>query len=82
MFLENKYINDAFLEGTFQGVPCVVKKTKKAVWSIGNEYRIAGRLYAAAPAVVPCPLAWWYDCDAHAAAVATATSFGALSLSK
>ena len=76
VFLENKYINDAFLEGTFQGVPCVVKKTSKAVWSIGNEYRLAGRLYAAAPAVVPCPLAWWYDCDAHAAAVATAKVAG------
>ena len=76
VFLKNKYINDTFAEGIFRGNPCVVKKTSKAVWSIGNEYRLASRMYAAAPAVVPQPLAWQYDCDAHTAAVVTAKVSG------
>lgn len=76
VFLENKYINDTFLEGTFRGMPCIVKRTSKAIWSIGNEYRLACRMYAAAPAVVPRPLAWWYDCVAHAAAAVMAKVAG------
>ena len=76
VFLRDKYINDTFIEGTFQGIPCIVKKTAKAVWSIGNEYRLACRMYAAAPTVVPCPLGWYYDCVAHAAAVITAKVTG------
>ena len=45
VFLENKYINDSFEKGVFQGTPCVVKRSSKAVWSIGNEYRMAARMY-------------------------------------
>ena len=76
VFLEDKYINDTFREGTFRGTPCIAKRTSKAVWSIGNEYRLASRMYAAAPTVVPRPLAWHYDCDAHAAAVVMAKVAG------
>ncbi len=76
VFLENKYINDTFLEGNFRGTPCIVKKTSKAVWSIGNEYRLACRMYAAAPDVVPRPLGRYYDCAAHAAAVIMAKVAG------
>ena len=76
VFLENKYINDTFIDGTFRGTPCIVKKTTKAVWSIGNEYRLACRMYAAAPTVVPRPLGWYYDCAAHAAAVLMAKVSG------
>ena len=76
VFLQGKYINDTFLEGRFRGTLCIVKKTAKAVWSIGNEYRITSRMFAAAPTVVPCPLAWWYDCNVRAAAVVTAKVAG------
>ena len=76
VFLENKYINDTFLEGSFRGTPCIVKKTSKAVWSIGNEYRLACRMYAAAPGVVPRPLGWYYDCAARAAGVVMAKAAG------
>ena len=76
VFLENKYINDTFLEGTFRGTPCIVKRTSKAVWSIGNEYRLASRMHAAAPTVVPRPLAWQYDCVAHSASVVMAKVSG------
>ena len=76
VFLRDKYINDTFEDGMFGGTPCIVKRTSKAVWSIGNEYRLASRMYAAAPAAVPRPLAWWYDCAAHAAAVVTAKVAG------
>lgn len=57
VFLENKYINDAFYEGRYQGRPCIVKRSVKCPWSIGNEYRLARRMFAAAPAVVAEPLA-------------------------
>jgi serine/threonine protein kinase len=76
VFLENKYINDTFLEGSFRGTPCIVKKTSKAVWSVGNEYRLSCRMYAAAPDVVPCPLGRYYDCAARASAVITAKVAG------
>jgi len=76
IFLENKYVNDTFLEGVFRRTPCIVKRTSKAVWSIGNEYRLASRMYVAAPTVVPRPLAWHYDCDAAAAAVVMAKVAG------
>ncbi len=56
VFLENKYINDVFYTGTFEGVPAIEKVSTKAVWSIGNEWRLNVRLYAAAPTVVPRPL--------------------------
>ena len=76
VFLENRYINDRLQEGTFRGTPCIEKRTSKATWSAGNEYRLASRMYAAAPTVVPRPLAWQYDCDAHAAAVIMAKVAG------
>ena len=71
VFLENKYINDRFLEGAFDGVPCVVKESSKAIWSIGNEYRVSCRMYAAAPTVVPMPLAWRFAGDGRSASVVT-----------
>ncbi len=52
VFLENKYINDVFYEGTFHGRPCIVKCSAKCPWSIGNEFALATRLFAVAPAVV------------------------------
>lgn len=58
VFLENKYLNDRFLMGNWTGVPCVVKESTKAVWSIENEYTMSAAVYAVAPGVVPKPLAW------------------------
>lgn len=58
VFLENKYLNDVFFEGTFKGRPCVVKCSSKCPWSIGNEYRVGRRLFEIAPDVVPEPLVW------------------------
>lgn len=57
VFLENKYINEVFYEGTYRGRPCVVKCSTKCPWSIGNEYELAARLFACAPTVVEEPLA-------------------------
>ena len=57
VLLENKYINDVFYTGLFRGRPCIVKCSSKCPWSIGNEYRLAKRMFAAAPAVVAEPLA-------------------------
>lgn len=71
VFLENKYINDRFLEGTWKGIPCVVKVSTKAVWSIGNEYKTNSALYAIAPSVVPMPLAWRFAPDGKSAFVVT-----------
>ena len=76
VFLENKYINDRFLEGTWKGRSCIVKESSKAVWSIGNEYRLNAALYAKAPTVVPMPLAWHYAPDGSSAAVVTAKVAG------
>ena len=76
VFLENKYINDRFLEGTWKGIPCVVKETTKAVWSIGNEYRMSAAVYAEAPDVVPMPLAWRFAADGKSASVVTAKVAG------
>ena len=69
VFLEDKYINDRFAEGTLAGVPCVAKHSRKAVWSIGNEYRMAARMYAVAPQVVPRPLGWHLEGDGKGAEV-------------
>lgn len=33
-------------------MPAIEKTSTKAVWSIGNEYRLGSRMHAAAPAVV------------------------------
>lgn len=71
VFLENKYINDRFISGVWKGRPCVVKVSTKAVWSIGNEYRLSAAMYAAAPTVVPCPFAWRYEDDGRTAWVVT-----------
>ncbi len=71
VFLENKYINDVFETGVFAGAPCIVKHSRTAVWSIGNEYRLNARLYAAAPAVVPRPLAWHQEPHGKGACVIT-----------
>ena len=76
LFLENKYINDTFHVGTFCGVPAIEKMSAKAVWSIGNEYRLGSRMHAAAPAVVPMPLAWRYAGDGRSASVVTARVSG------
>lgn len=57
VFLENKYINEVFYEGVFQGRPCIVKCSATCPWSIGNEYDLASRLFARAPQVVEAPLA-------------------------
>lgn len=72
LFLENKYINDTFHTGLFNGRPAVEKTSTKAVWSIGNEYRLGCRMYAAAPHVIPRPLAWRYAGDGSSASVVTA----------
>ena len=68
VMLEGKYINDVFYAGRFKGRPCVVKCSAKCPWSIGNEHRMAGRLFARAPQVVAEPLA------VHAAPPAFAVS--------
>ncbi len=69
LFLENKYINDAFCKGLFNGRPAIEKLSSKAVWSIWNEYRTASRMYAEAPQVVPCPFAWRYAGDGSSARI-------------
>ena len=69
--LENKYINDVFFEGQFKGRDAIVKCSSTCAWSIGNEFRLASRLRAAAPLVVPEPLAVWTSDDGHRAFVVT-----------
>ena len=71
VFLENKYINDRFLEGRWKGIPCIVKASTKVVWSIGNEYKMNAAVYAVAPDVVPMPLAWHFAADGKSAFVVT-----------
>ena len=67
--LENKYINDVFFEGRFKGRDAIVKCSSKCAWSIGNEFRLASRLRAVAPSVVPEPLAVWTSDDGQRAFV-------------
>ena len=69
--LENKYINDVFFEGQFKGRDAIVKCSSTCAWSIGNEFRLASRLRAAAPLVVPEPLAVWTSDDGCRAFVVT-----------
>lgn len=76
-FLEGKYLNDACYSGTFQGMKCFVKHSATATWSIGNEYRLAARVYAVAPDVVPRPLAYWNAPAGASAFVATEWIAGA-----
>ena len=71
VLLENKYINDVFFEGRFKGRDVIVKCSSKCAWSIGNEFRLASRLRAAAPSVVPEPLAAWTSDDGRRAFVVT-----------
>lgn len=76
LLLANKYINDSFHTGIFRGLPAIEKTSTKALWSIGNEYRLGCRMYAAAPSVVPMPLAWRYAGDGRSASVVTARVAG------
>ena len=69
--LENKYINDVFFEGRFKGRDAIVKCSSTCAWSIGNEFRLAARLRASAPLVVPEPLALWTSDDGRRAFVVT-----------
>ncbi len=71
ILLENKYINDVFFECGFKGRSAVVKCSSSCAWSIGNEFRLASRLYAVAPQVVPEPLAEWSSDDGMRAFVVT-----------
>ena len=76
LFLENKYINETFHIGTCLGLPAIMKTSSKAVWSIGNEYKLGCRMHAAAPSVVPMPLVWRYAEDGRSASVTTARVAG------
>ncbi len=76
VMLENKYINDVFFEGRFKGRDVIVKCSSKCAWSIGNEFRLAERLHAVAPSVVPEPLATWTSDDGRRAFVATEKVLG------
>ena len=71
VLLENKYINDVFFEGRFKGRDAIVKCSSTCAWSIGNEFRLASRLRAAAPSVVAEPLAMWTSDDGRRAFVVT-----------
>ena len=71
VLMENKYINDVFFEGQFKGRDAVIKCSSKCAWSIGNEFRLASRLFAAAPSVVAEPLAVWTSDDGRRAFVVT-----------
>lgn len=57
IFLENKYVNDIFFDGTFKGKPCIVKCSSKAPDSIKNEYDVNRRLWLIDPIVFPEPYA-------------------------
>ena len=71
LFLEHKYINDAFYTGMCLGLPAIEKVSTKAVWSIGNEYRLCARMHTAASSVVPRPLVWRFARDGKSADVVT-----------
>ena len=71
VLLEDKYINDVFFKGRFKGRDAVVKCSSTCAWSIGNEFRLASRLNAVAPSVVPEPLAAWASEDGRRAFVVT-----------
>jgi len=67
--LENKFVNDIFFEGTFKGVPCIVKCSSRAPESIANEYEMSRRLAAADPGVCAEALAKWVSPDGRRAFV-------------
>ena len=56
-FIENKLVNDIFYDGTFKGLPCVVKCSSRAPESIVNEYTLAKRLYETDPVHFPAVFA-------------------------
>ena len=62
-------LNNGLCRGAFLGVDAVEKRSSKAVWSIGNEYKVAARMHGAAPNLVPRPLAWRFAADGSWAAV-------------
>ena len=68
-FLENKLVNDIFFEGTFKGVPCIVKCSSRAPASIANEYEMSRRLAAVDPGVCAEALAKWVSPDGRRALV-------------
>ena len=68
---EDRYINDVLFEGRFKGRDAVVKCSSTCAWSVGNEFRLASRLHAAAPSAVPEPLAVWTSDDGRRAFVVT-----------
>ena len=76
VLMENKYINDVFFKGQFKGRDAVIKCSSKCAWSIGNEFRLASRLFAAAPSVVAEPLAVWTSDDGRRAFVVTEKVLG------
>ena len=53
VMLENKLVNDIFFEGTFKGLPCIVKCSSRAPESIANEYELGRRLHAVDPVHFP-----------------------------
>jgi len=71
VMLENKLVNDIFFEGTFKGVPCVVKCSSRAPESIVNEYEMSRRLAAVDPGVCAEALAKWVSPDGCRAFVVT-----------
>ncbi len=69
VMLENKFVNDIFFEGTFKGVPCIVKCSSRAPESIANEYEMSHRLAAVDPGVCAEALAKWVSPDGRRAFV-------------
>ncbi len=69
VMLENKMVNDIFFEGTFKGVPCIVKCSSRAPESIANEYEMSRRLAAVDPSVCAEALAKWMSPDGRRAFV-------------
>lgn len=62
-FLENKFVNDIFYQGEFEGRPCIVKCSSKAPESIENEYNLSRKLFAVDPRSCAEPLALWKSPD-------------------
>jgi len=69
--LENKLVNDIFFEGSFKGVPCIVKCSSRAPESIENEYEMSRRLAAVDTDVCAEALAKWTSADGSRAFVVT-----------
>ena len=69
VMLENKLVNDIFFEGTFKGVPCIVKCSSRAPESIVNEYEMSRRLATVDSRVCAEALAKWMSPDGRRAFV-------------